>query len=290
MPNHRLAMPLSKIVVLTALAMVAFAANSLLCRLALAHTAIDAASFTSIRIVSGALVLGIIVWSRGDTIAGAGSWPSALALFAYAAGFSFAYVSLSAATGTLLLFGAVQTTMIGFGLWKGERMQAVQLAGLLLAVGGLVGLLLPGLSAPPWLASMTMIFAGIAWGIYSLRAKGAGNPTRTTAGNFVRAVPFAAPLSLLSLSQLSFDGAGYAYAVASGALASGLGYAIWYAALRGLTATTAATVQLSVPVIASLGGVVFLGESITVRLLVAAAAILGGIALIVLRPLGRRAV
>jgi drug/metabolite transporter (DMT)-like permease len=280
----------SKIVFLTALAMTAFAANSLLCRLALAHTTIDAASFTSIRIVSGAVVLGIIVWAKGDTIAGAGSWPSALALFAYAAGFSFAYVSLSAATGTLLLFGAVQTTMIGVGLWKGERMQAVQLLGLLLAVGGLVGLLLPGLSAPPWLASMSMIFAGIAWGIYSLRAKGADNPTHTTAGNFMRAAPFAAALSLLSLPQLSLDGAGCAYAVASGALASGLGYAIWYAALRGLKATTAATVQLSVPVIASLGGVLFLAESITFRLLVAAAAILGGIALIVLSPSRHRAV
>lgn len=274
----------SRIALLTALAMIAFAANSLLCRLALAHTAIDPASFTSIRIVSGALALGLIVRLNGEQSGGSGNWCSALALFIYAAGFSFAYVSLSAATGTLLLFGAVQTTMIGFGLWKGERMQARQIAGLMLAVGGLIGLLLPGLSAPPWVASMCMLGAGIAWGIYSLRAKGGANPSRTTAGNFVRAVPFAAGLSVFTHAHASIDGAGIAYAVASGALASGVGYAIWYAALRGLQSTTAATVQLSVPVIASLGGVLFLGEAITLRLSLAAAAILGGIALIVLRP------
>lgn len=273
-----------RMVLLTTLAMIAFAANSLLCRLALAHTAIDPASFTSIRIVAGAVALGLIVRLDGEHSGGSGNWYSALALFIYAAGFSFAYVSLSAATGTLLLFGAVQTTMIGVGLWKGERMQARQIVGLMLAVGGLVGLLLPGLSAPPWVASMYMLGAGIAWGIYSLRAKGGANPTRTTAGNFIRTVPFAAALSVFTHAQVSIDGAGVAYAVASGALASGLGYAIWYAALRGLQATTAATVQLSVPVIASLGGVLFLDEAITLRLLLAAAAILGGIALIVLRP------
>ncbi|MDL2357749.1 MAG: DMT family transporter [Pseudomonadota bacterium] len=272
-----------KTVALTTLAMIAFAGNSLLCRVALAHTAIDAASFTSIRLLSGAIVLWLIIQSKGERIGGAGSWTSALALFAYAAGFSFAYVSLAAATGTLLLFGAVQTTMISYGLWKGERLKGLQLAGLMLAFGGLFGLLLPGLSAPPLTASMLMIAAGIAWGIYSLRAKGAANPTQITAGNFVRAVPFAAALSLIMLSRVSLDGYGIMYAVASGGLASGVGYAIWYTALRGLKATSAATVQLSVPVIAAVGGALFLSEAITLRLLIASAAILGGIALITLR-------
>lgn len=264
--------------------MIAFAANSLLCRMALVHTRIDAASFTSIRMVSGALVLWLIVTSKGEKIGAAGSWTSASALFAYAACFSFAYVSLSAATGALLLFGAVQTTMISFGLWKGERLQGKQLAGLMLAVGGLLGLLLPGLSAPPLPAAALMLGAGMAWGVYSLRGKGASDPTRVTAGNFVRAVAFAAGLSAIMFARHSLDGAGIVLAIASGALASGVGYAIWYTALRGLNATTAATVQLSVPVIAAFGGIAFLGEAITLRLLVTSVAILGGIALITLAP------
>jgi drug/metabolite transporter (DMT)-like permease len=275
-------MPRKQIVLFTALAMVAFAANSLLCRTALLHTRIDPASFTSIRILSGALVLWLIIRAKGEKFETAGSWYSGLALFAYAAGFSFAYVSLSAATGALLLFGAVQTTMICFGLWKGERLHRRQLAGLMLALGGLLGLLLPGLSAPPLFAAMLMIGAGIAWGVYSLRGKGAINPIHVTAVNFMRAAPFAALLSVAMLSRVSLDGPGTVYAIASGALASGVGYAIWYTALRGLNATTAATVQLSVPVIAALGGVAFLGEAITLRLLITSMAILGGIALITL--------
>ena len=272
----------TQVALLTALAMIAFAGNSLLCRMALLHTRIDAASFTSIRLLAGALVLWLIVAAKGGKIGAAGSWASALALFAYAAAFSFAYVSLSAATGALLLFGAVQTTMISAGLWKGERFQGQQLAGLLLAVGGLLALLLPGLSAPPLLPAMLMLGAGFSWGIYSMRGKNGANPIEITAGNFVRAVPFAALLSLAMLSRCSVDGRGTLYAVASGALASGVGYAIWYTALRGLKATTAATVQLSVPVIAALGGVALLGEAITPRLLITSAAILGGIALITL--------
>lgn len=278
-----MAMGSGRIVALTAAAMIAFAANSLLCRLALARTAIDPASFTSLRIASGALVLCLLVRSKGEAMAGAGSWYSALALFAYAAGFSLAYVELSAATGTLLLFGAVQTTMIAYGIWKGERLQRLQVAGLMLAVGGLVGLLLPGLSAPPWTASIWMLAAGVAWGVYSLRARGTANPTRTNAGNFLRALPFAAGLSIIMLPRARVDGAGIAYALASGALASGLGYAIWYAALGGLKSTTAATVQLSVPVVAAVGGVVFLGEAVSLRLVMASAAVLGGIALVTLR-------
>jgi drug/metabolite transporter (DMT)-like permease len=270
-----------RLALLTLLAMVAFAGNSLLCRLALKSTGIDAASFTSIRIVAGALALWMIVRMRGGTRAPAGSWPSAFWLFAYAAGFSFAYITLPAATGALLLFGAVQATMIGYGLWKGERLRGVQVAGLLLAFAGLAGLLLPGLSAPPALGAALMLFAGISWGIYSLRGRAAGDPTRVTAGNFLRAVPFAALVSIAMFSNASIDVPGFLYAIASGALASGVGYAIWYTALRGLKATSAATVQLSVPVIAALGGVAFLGEPITLRLLASSAAILGGVALVI---------
>ena len=272
----------ARIITLTSLAMIAFAGNSLLCRVALKHTSIDAASFTTIRLISGAVMLWLVVRMRRGTYAGGGSWLSAFALFAYAAGFSFAYVSLPAATGALLLFGAVQATMIGYGIWARERLLKLQLIGLVLALGGLVGLLLPGLSAPPLYGSVLMLGAGVAWGIYSLRGKGAGDPTRVTAGNFLRAVPIAVALSIIMLNGSSLDTAGFWYAVSSGALASGIGYAIWYTALPALNATNAATVQLSVPVIAALGGIVFLGEPITLRLAVASAAILGGIALVIL--------
>lgn len=264
--------------------MIAFAGNSLLCRMALKHTAIDPATFTSIRMLSGAMALWLIVSMRTGSRVQRGSWPSALALFAYAAAFSFAYVDLSAGMGALLLFGAVQATMILFGLWKGERLNGWQGVGLVAALGGLVALLLPGLSAPPPGSAILMVGAGVAWGVYSLRGKGAGDPLATTAGNFLRAVPFAAGLSLLFLSLARTDFQGVTYAITSGALTSGVGYAIWYAALRGLTATSAATVQLSVPLIAAIGGVMLLGEPITLRLLGASAAILGGIALVIARP------
>lgn len=272
-----------RIVTLTMLAMIAFAGNSLLCRVALKETNIDAASFTSIRLISGALILWLIVRMQRGTQTGRGNWPSAFALFVYAAGFSFAYVSLPAATGALLLFGAVQATMIGFGLWAGERLRRLQVVGLVLALGGLVGLLMPGLSAPPLPGALLMLGAGFAWGIYSLRGKGAGDPTQVTAGNFLRAVPITAVLSAVMFFGASLDFAGVWYAVSSGALASGIGYAIWYTALPSLNATTAATVQLSVPVIAALGGIVFLGETITLRLVLASIAILGGIALVIFK-------
>ena len=279
-------MPPLRIFGLTSLAMLAFAGNSLLCRLALKHTSIDAASFTAIRLVSGAVMLLLIVKLRHKTAVGRGNWLSAFALFAYAAGFSFAYVSLPAATGALLLFGAVQATMISHGLWAGERLRSLQLLGLLLAFGGMVGLLLPGLAAPPLLGSVLMLGAGVAWGVYSLRGKGAGDPTGVTAGNFLRAASMAVVLSLVLLSQpemrASMDTSGFYYALASGALTSGIGYAIWYTVLPALKATQAATVQLSVPVIAALGGIVFLGESLTLRLILASIAILGGIALVIL--------
>jgi drug/metabolite transporter (DMT)-like permease len=275
-------MSYARVIALTSLAMIAFACNSLLCRVALKHTSIDAASFTTIRLISGAVMLWLVARMSRSAPAGRGNWLSALALFVYAAGFSFAYVSLPASTGALLLFGAVQVTMTGHGIWAGERFRRVQLAGLVLALGGLVGLLSPGLSAPPLLGSLLMFSAGVAWGVYSLRGKGAGDPTKVTAGNFLRAVPIAAALSILMRDGASLDSAGFWYAVSSGALASGIGYAIWYTVLSALKATTAATVQLAVPVIAALGGIAFLGESVTLRLVLASVAILGGIALVIL--------
>ena len=263
--------------------MIAFAGNSILCRVALKHTVIDPATFTSIRVLCGAIALWLIVSMRGGSHEQRGSWASALALFSYAAAFSFAYVDLSAGTGALLLFGAVQATMILFGLWKGERLSGWQGIGLAVALGGLVALLLPGVSAPPLGSAIAMVGAGVAWGVYSLRGKGAGDPLAATAGNFLRAVPFAMILSLVLLTTARVDAEGIAYACASGALTSGVGYAIWYAALRGLKATSAATVQLSVPVIAAIGGVILLGEPLTLRLLGVSIAVLGGIALVVVR-------
>jgi drug/metabolite transporter (DMT)-like permease len=271
----------ARVSILTLLAMVAFAGNSLLCRLALKQTSIDAASFTFIRIASGALALWLIVRIRGSTPQKAGSWLSAAALFAYAAAFSFAYITLSAGTGALLLFGAVQATMIFWALRRGEQMDLRQRLGLVVALAGLVTLVFPGLSAPPLVGSILMIVAGIAWGVYSLRGKNAGQPTAATAGNFLRAVPMATVLSLVFLPWARMDRAGLGYAVLSGALASGVGYAIWYTALPGLRGTSAASVQLVVPVFAALGGILFLGELITLRFLFASVAVLGGIGLVV---------
>ena len=210
---------LARTVVLTGMAMVAFACNSLLCRLALGHGVIDAASFTTIRLVSGAIVLWLIVRlrRRDDTPPAGGDWVSAFALFAYAAAFSLAYVSLSASTGALLLFGAVQATMIGEGLRSGERFRTPQVAGLLLALGGLLGLLAPGLSAPPLSGALLMLAAGVAWGVYSLRGRQrGGDPTSATAGNFLRAVPFALALSgIAGIPRIDPQGAEYALLSAS---------------------------------------------------------------------------
>ncbi|MEO7050857.1 MAG: DMT family transporter [Rhodanobacter sp.] len=277
-------MSLARVAALTTLCMVAFASNSVLARVALKQTGIDAASFTAIRLISGAVVLLLVVRSANRTSGQRGSWWSGAALFAYAASFSFAYVSLPTATGALLLFGAVQVTMIVYGLWVGERLVKLQLAGLLLAFGGLGLLFLPGLSIrPPLASSLLMLGAGVCWGIYSLRGKGVGDPLRITAGNFARAAAFTVVLSILLLNRLSLDIAGVSYAVVSGGLTSGLGYVIWYTAMPALKATSAAIVQLSVPVIAAVGGIVFLGESITFRLVLASSAILGGIALVIVR-------
>jgi drug/metabolite transporter (DMT)-like permease len=268
-----------RLAAITSLAMLAFAGNSLLCRAALRDTAIDAASFTALRLASGALVLVVILKRRHRPPTAGGSWPMAAMLAAYAACFSFAYRDLTTATGALLLFGGVQLTMTGWGLWLGERLRGMRFLGLTLALAGLIGLLLPGLAAPPPLAAALMLAAGAAWGIYSLLGRGAGDPVASTGGNFLRGVVFAAVLALSAAGNETVDYRGALYAVLSGAVTSGLGYVLWYAALPSLRATSAATIQLSVPAIAAIGGAVLLAEPITPRLMLASVAILGGIAL-----------
>lgn len=265
--------PATRIALLTACAVTAFAANSVLCRVALRGGHIDPAAFTSLRLISGAFALWLMVKLsiRGRI---SGDWGSALALAVYAVAFSFAYLSLTAGMGALLLFGAVQTTMLISGLMAGERLKPVQGGGFVLAVAGLVWLVLPGISAPPLLGAGLMLAAGVAWGVYSLRGRGVSAPALATTGNFLRAAPLVALVSLPYLPRMHADTAGVAYALASGVLASGLGYVIWYAALRSLTATRAAVVQLGAPVLAALGGVVLLGEGFTPRLLVSTLAIL----------------
>ena len=269
---------------LTVVAMGAFAANSLLCRLALGQELIDAATFTTVRVISGAVSLSLIVALRRRTLdRGTADWRSAAMLFTYMAFFSFAFLSLSAGTGALILFGAVQLTMFIFALRQGEHFPLLSWAGLTLAILGLIYLVSPGVTAPdPW-GAVLMAIAGIAWGFYSLLGRDAADPLEATARNFVYSVPLVLIVSLFYLDDFSSSSNGLALAVASGAITSGGGYVIWYAALRGLTATRAATVQLSVPAIAAFGGVVMLSEEITLRLLLASAATLGGVAIVLAR-------
>ncbi|WP_341317751.1 DMT family transporter [Paraburkholderia sp. IMGN_8] len=281
MDEERSGLPTFQTIVLTAAAMFAFAGNSLLCRLALQQRGIDPASFASIRLVSGAIALAVIVRFRSERSSPRhADWRAAAMLFAYVAFFSFAYLSLSAGTGALILFGAVQLTMLGGGLRSGEMFGSIAWLGLTLAVAGLVYLVSPGVAAPPPLGAALMAIAGVAWGVYSLRGRGVADPLAATAGNFARAAPLALVLSLLFVAKAYANAAGVALAIASGALTSGIGYVIWYAALSKLSAMRAATVQLSVPLIAAFGGVVFLSEAITPRLAAASAAILGGIAMV----------
>ncbi len=263
--------------------MVAFASNSLLNRLALGQETIDAASYTTIRLTSGAVMLFVIAYlkkEKGENFL-RGSWTSAAFLFLYAIAFSFAYLSLTAGTGALILFGSVQMTMMIVALRSGEHPHVLEWIGLFLALSGLVYLVFPGLAAPSPLGSALMTVAGISWGFYSIRGRGSQNPLASTAGNFIYSVPMILVVVLISYKNISISSNGVLYAVLSGALASGLGYVIWYAALRGLTTTRAATVQLSVPVIAAWSGVVLLAEHVSARLLIAGVLILGGIALAV---------
>jgi drug/metabolite transporter (DMT)-like permease len=264
----------------TAFALVAFAANSVLCRIALRHATIDAATFSTIRLTAGAATLLLIsTRTRRGAAPGKSSWISAGMLFLYAVPFSFAYTRLSTGTGALILFGCVQMTMMIAALLSGERPHPLQWFGLTLAPTGLVYLVLPGLEAPSFAAATLMAIAGVSWGVYSLRGRSAVNPLEQTTNNFVRTVPLVLAVSLLARSQFHVERQGILLAIASGALASALGYVVWYEALRGLTSTRAAAVQLLVPILAALGGVIFLAETISARLVLSAVMVLGGIAL-----------
>jgi drug/metabolite transporter (DMT)-like permease len=296
----------SQTALLVVVAMLAFAGNSLLCRLALKTTQLDPASYTTVRLLAGAAMLGLLqLWRMRANPASpqapsppsnrvlGGDWISAASLFVYAALLSWSYGGMSTATGALLLFGAVQASMIGWGLYRGERLTVLQWGGLLLALAGVVVLMLPGLEAPAWGDSLAMLGSGVAWGVYSLRGKRPGpdgrvpDPTRATAGNFVRTVPMALALSVFTLYQIHLDTVGLWFAATSGAITSGLGYALWYRALPALQATQAASLQLCVPVLAAMGGVLFVNEAFTLLLGISSVAILGGIGL-VLRQQGAR--
>ena len=265
---------------LTAAAMIAFAANSVLCRLALGAELIDAASFATVRTISGAIVLGAILLMRASKNYGKPDWRSVTALYLYMVFFSFAYLSLSAGTGALVLFGAVQLTMFSVALKSGEHFSYLSWVGLVMAIAGLVYLVSPGVTAPDPLGAALMAIAGVAWGLYSLVGRSAGDATAATANNFLYAVPLVVLTNIVFLDDIHVSSAGAAYAILSGAVASGLGYVVWYAALRGLSATSAATVQLSVPVIAAIAGVILLSEQVTLRLVLASCATLGGVALV----------
>ncbi|HIC7211713.1 DMT family transporter [Burkholderia stabilis] len=280
--------PAVRVVALTSVAMLAFASNSLLCRLALQAGRIDAASFGSLRLVSGALMLAIVAHAGARRPAPPADWPAATMLFAYVACFSFAYLTVSAATGALILFGAVQLTMFAAGWRAGERFAPAGWAGFGVALGGLLYLMSPGLAAPTPQGAALMTVAGVAWGIYSIRGRRPADPVAATAGNFLRAAPLALVLSVALAARMHVTPTGIVLAVVSGALTSGLGYVVWYAALRHLTAMRAAAIQLSVPPIAAGGAVLFLSEQPTWRLALASAAILGGVAA-VLATRARRA-
>jgi drug/metabolite transporter (DMT)-like permease len=281
----------NKSVVLTCVSMLCFAANSLLCRLALAPDLIDPASFTSARVLAASAMLAFVVWLRRRRVPSLSyaKLPSVVALFGYLIFFSFAYTRLSAGTGALILFSAVQLTMFGVALREGERFSPAAWTGLGVAIAGLVYLVLPGLSAPDPLGAVLMAVSGASWGVFSLLARGVDHPVEANASNFLCCLPLALAINLVAGAHYHATPAGLGLAIASGAIASGLGYAVWYMALRGLTAARAATVQLSVPAIAALGGVVLLAEPLSLRLLIASAAVLGGIAIVLAQRARRKA-
>jgi drug/metabolite transporter (DMT)-like permease len=270
-------MPRVRVLLVVSLSMLAFAANSLLCRLALRGGRIDPAGFTAIRLLAGALSLALVMGLRRTGGQGAASWRSGAVLFIYAAAFSFAYVELSAGAGVLVLFGAVQATMIGWALWRGERPRTWQAIGYATALAGLVVLLLPGATTPAPLPTLVMALSGLAWGIYSIRGAAAGDPTATTAGNFRWSLVPTIILTLVAPPVWPIDPLGAALAAGSGAITSGLGYIVWYATMKELSVAQAAVAQVAVPVLVALGGVAFLGEPASLRLVVAALMILGGI-------------
>lgn len=270
--------------ILTALALVAFAANSVLCRLALVDGAIGAAAFTSIRLAAGIAVLWVIIAVRGGDrwLRLPARWQPPLFLFIYAIAFSYAYIDLPAATGALVLFGAVQITMLAVGALQGHKLNVAESHGAVLAFAGLVYLNLPGAAAPPLVGFTLMALAGIAWGLYTLAGRRSTQPLADTAGNFAATLPLAAALLLWALIGEHWSTPGVWLAAASGGLASGLGYVIWYAALRGLSPVQAAVLQLLVPILAGGGGVVFLAEALTARLVFSAIMVLGGVLLVIL--------
>lgn len=272
----------------TTLALIAFAANSVLCRLALSRGVIDPASFSAIRLLAGAGTLAVVVRASAPSRAPVTpSWASAALLFLYAVPFSFAYTSLSAGTGALLLFGAVQATMILASLRRSERPRAAQWLGLASAFGGLTYLVLPGVTAPSPRGAALMLLAGVAWGLYTLRGRGVSNPLGQTASNFARTIPMILAITLVGYGGLHLQLDGVLLALLSGALASGLGYVLWYQALAGLSKIAASIVQLAVPILAAAGGIAILGEQVTLRLLLASLLVLGGISLVlVTRPGG----
>ncbi len=278
-----------RILLLTLLTLIAFASNSVLCRLALAGHSIEPENFTVVRIATGVIALCLVSGlTQKARPWGNGSWLSGALLFLYAIAFSLAYVNLSAGTGGLILFGSVQFTMIGVGIWKGERPSPAEWLGLVIAQTGLIILVFPGLHAPSPVGALLMITAGAAWGLYSLRGKLATNPTLATADNFMRALPMATLVAIPGLRHTQATSYGFGLAVVSGAVTSGIGYVLWYSVLPHLTATRAAITQLAVPAIVAIGGVLFLSEKIDARFLIASAMMLGGVATAVIQK-GTRA-
>lgn len=276
--------------VLTTLAMLAFAGNSIICRMALQEGAIDAASFSNIRLLSGALALLIILSLKSSVnkIKQSGSWLSALMLFLYALAFSYAYVDLGAGTGALILFGLVQATMIIAALIAGDRPTGIEAFGWLCASAGLVYLVLPGVEAPSSVGTILMAVAGIAWGIYSIRGQKELDPLASTASNFLRSVAFIPFVLAATFKSVQISSSGALLAILSGAITSGVGYVIWYAALKHMKTIQAALVQLSVPAIAALGGVILLDEALSSRLVLSAGMILGGISIALVRKSSRK--
>ena len=273
-----------KIIFYTVIALVCFAFNSVLCRLALGNETIDAVSFTTIRLISGAITLSIIslIYNQKQVELKRGNWLSAFFLFAYAICFSLAYLKLTTATGALILFSSVQLMMVCVALMRGEKPKILEWLGMLLAFGGLVYLIFPGLSAPPILYSMLMVIAGIAWGFYTLRGAGSKNPLADTTGNFIRTVPMISLVAFPFLANIQLSTHGILFAVLSGAIASGIGYSIWYAVIKHHSSIRIGLLQISVPSIAALGGVIFLAETLSLRLILASSLILGGIGLAII--------
>ncbi|WP_057832906.1 DMT family transporter [Colwellia sp. TT2012] len=274
-----------KIILITILSLLAFAANSLITRFALEKTSIDEASFIMLRVVSGALFLWLFVTIKNHKAPlQSGSWLAAAALFIYAVSFTYGYGLIAAGTGALLLFGSVQITMTLVGYREGERLNRVQLIGFVLALAGLVILMLPGIRAPSFIGALLMCISGIAWGIYTLQGRGASDPAAATAGNFIKAAPMAILLwfivNLVDHGSINLDSTGAFYALFSGIITSGMGYIIWYSILPELKAIQAAVVQLSVPILVTLAGAMLLNEAITLRVVLASCAILSGTILV----------